>query len=223
MSQINVTRMSRKDAKAATRQKLIDGAIALAREEGLAALTTGRIAAAAGLAQSSFYVHFPDRAACLREMGDAIGEMVVEQIRIAGEAFFGNIALTDLKTANRAFYAQVIEALMQDRELLEVFLKFRREISSPAGVGMRSIEMKARAQVVEQMSRFGLDRAFGESLSAYIDGSVGTLFGLAEGLVDGRIEKLDHAVDMMAKMTYPVFEAAVQNWMTQNRATAAIA
>src|SRR5690606_9168155 len=87
---------TRRDAKAMTKRRLIEGAIELARAEGLAALTTGRIAAAAGLAQSSFYVHFPDRAACLREMGDAIGSQMLYRIRTARVDFFAQLSGGDL-------------------------------------------------------------------------------------------------------------------------------
>ena len=126
----------------------------------------------------------------------------------------------DLYEANRSFFSNIMEALLADRELMEVFLKCRREVGSPAGMGMRQIELKARNQVLEDLRRFGLDRAFGQDMHAYLDACVGALFGIAEGVVDGRIESVSRAIDMLAKMTYPPFEAALQSYMDQRARTA---
>ena len=205
--------LSRRDAKALTKRRLIEGAIELARAEGLAALTTGRIAAAAGLAQSSFYVHFPDRAACLREMGDAIGAQMLHRIRTARVDFFAQLSHGDLYASNRAFHGSIIEALLQDRELIEVFLKLRREVSSPAGAGLRQLELRARQEVVADMERIGLDRYFGDELVVFLDATVGMIFGVVEGIVDGRSPSQALGIEMVAKMTYPVFSEVVRRML----------
>lgn len=200
--------LSRQDAKAVTRRRLIDGALALARSEGLTALTTGRIAAQAGLAQSSFYVHFSDRASCLREMGDVVGNQILDRIRVAQVELFNSMKTGDLQSANRAFHAAVFDAILEDPELIEVFLKLRRETSTPAGEGLHELERSARERVIADMSNFGLDRAFGDDLGVFLDGVLGLIFGLTEGLLDGRNPDKERAIDMCAKMTYaPLAEA----------------
>ena len=201
--------LSRQDAKAVTRQRLIDGALALARSEGLTALTTGRIAAQAGLAQSSFYVHFSDRASCLREMGDVVGHQILDRIRAAQVALFAGLQRGDLQSANRAFHAAVFDAVLADPELIEVFLKLRRETSSPAGEGLHQLERSARDRVIDDMKAIGLDRAFGDDLGVFLDAVFGMIFGLTEGLLDGRNPDRARAVDMVARMTYPVLSEAV--------------
>lgn len=192
-----------------TRQRLIDGALALARSEGLTALTTGRIAAQAGLAQSSFYVHFADRASCLREMGDVVGHQILDRIRSAQQALFAGLAGGDLQKANRAFHAAIFDALLADKELVEVFLKLRRETASPAGEGLHQLEKSARDRVINDMTSIGLDRAFGDDLGVFLDAVFGLIFGLTEGLLDGRNPDKDRAIDMVARMTYPVLSEAV--------------
>jgi AcrR family transcriptional regulator len=201
--------LSRQDAKAITRRRLIDGALVLARTEGLTALTTGRIAAQAGLAQSSFYVHFADRASCLREMGDLVGHQILDSIRIAQKSLFSNLAKGDLQGANRAFHSAVFNALLNDPELIEVFLKLRRETSSPAGEGLHLLERSARDRVTDDMKSVGLDRAFGDDLGVFLDAVFGLIFGLTEGLLDGRNQNREAAIDMVARMTYPVLAEAV--------------
>ena len=201
--------VSRQDAKAITRRRLIDGALVLARTEGLTALTTGRIAAQAGLAQSSFYVHFADRASCLREMGDVVGHQILDSIRAAQKALFAQLATSDLRAANRAFHQAVFDALLLDPELIEVFLKLRRETTSPAGEGLHLLERSARDRVIDDMRAVGLDRAFGDELGVFLDAVFGVVFGLTEGLLDGRTPSREAAVDMVARMTYPVLAEAV--------------
>ena len=201
--------LSRQDAKAVTRRRLIDGALALARSEGLTALTTGRIAAQAGLAQSSFYVHFADRASCWREMGDVVGHQILDRIRNAQVQLFASLNRSDLQSANRAFHAAVFNALLDDPELIEVFLKLRRETTTPAGEGLHELERSARDRVIADMGKIGLDRAFGDDLGVFLDGVFGLIFGLTEGLLDGRNPDRERAIDMVAKMTYPALAEAV--------------
>ena len=47
-------------AKAVTRRRLLDAALEILDQDGLAAMTTIRVTRLAGLSQSSFYVHFAD-------------------------------------------------------------------------------------------------------------------------------------------------------------------
>lgn len=72
---------SRADADHPTRHELLNAAVSLADQAGLAGLTVARITAAAGCAKGTFYVHFPDRAAFL-----------VALHRRAHDALFGQIA-----------------------------------------------------------------------------------------------------------------------------------
>jgi len=53
------------DRALATRQRLLTTALALLRAEGAAGVTTGRVAAGAGLSQSGFYRYFADLDACI--------------------------------------------------------------------------------------------------------------------------------------------------------------
>ena len=72
---------SRADADHPTRHELMDAAVSVAEQEGLAGLTVARITAAAGHAKGTFYVHFPDRAAFLvalhRRFHDALFSRIV--------------------------------------------------------------------------------------------------------------------------------------------------
>jgi AcrR family transcriptional regulator len=61
---------SRKEAKAETRQRLLDAALTVLDDEGDSALTTMRVTKLAGIAQSSFYVHFADVDDLLRQLVD---------------------------------------------------------------------------------------------------------------------------------------------------------
>lgn len=68
---------SRREAKAQTQQRLIDAMLEILHESGPLALTTGRIAERAGLAQPTFYVHFPDLDRAIEMAADAAGARLI--------------------------------------------------------------------------------------------------------------------------------------------------
>jgi AcrR family transcriptional regulator len=68
----------RKIKKEATRKRLLAAALEILLDEGVAGLTTGKIAQGANIAQSGFYVHFENIDACLAALGAEIGGTLVE-------------------------------------------------------------------------------------------------------------------------------------------------
>src|SRR5262245_28312102 len=126
--------LSRREAAAVTRNRLINSAIELLRTEGPAGATTGRIASAAGLAQASFYAHFADRDACLRAAAQEIGDGVLDRLRSA----LVPIDARDLRRSIRRVYAALLDVFVSQRALTMLFLAHRSDMSSPLGDGMRA-------------------------------------------------------------------------------------
>ena len=75
--------LSRGEAKLITRRRLLDAGLGLLGEEGYENLTTGRIAAAAGVAQPTFYVHFADKDDLLRCLAEEVTSRLREALRQA--------------------------------------------------------------------------------------------------------------------------------------------
>src|SRR5690348_6542005 len=68
----------RQAKKQATRERLLSAALEILVKEGVAGLSTTRIAQGASIAQSGFYVHFESIDACLAALGAQIAGTLVE-------------------------------------------------------------------------------------------------------------------------------------------------
>jgi AcrR family transcriptional regulator len=174
----------RKEAKERTRQRLLQAIVELLDEEGAAALTTVRITQRAGVAQPTFYVHFTDVeqgvGVAAEEMARRIFEMLSSaRSRPDGERF-------TLRTALRS----LLEAMLADRRMARIFLGHRRDVRSPFGQRFGEILMGARTLVVEEARRAGAARP--EPVAMLV---VALFIGALEGLLDGRVAKIDDVLD----------------------------
>ncbi len=174
--------LSRRENKELTRQRLIDGAIALLRAEGVAAATTGRIAEAAGIAQSSFYGHFADRDSCLAAAADKIGGYVLRRVHKGQAALEPN----DLRGSIRNIYAAVIDAFLSAPELTRIFLRHREDDSSALGRAFRTLVDRARADLATSFAHYGLGDRSESARIVYADLIIGATLGAIEGLLSDR-------------------------------------
>jgi AcrR family transcriptional regulator len=106
------------DAAHGTRTLLLAAGVAVAEREGLAGMSVNRVVAEAGVAKGTFYVHFPDRAAFI----DALHEALHERVRLAAAAATAETqpgseqlwqaaqAYLDVCLADRAIKALILEA-----------------------------------------------------------------------------------------------------------------
>jgi len=198
-------RLSRREAKELTRRRLIDGAIDILRTEGVAAATTGRIADAAGIAQSSFYSYFADRDACLEAAADKIGSYVLRKAR----ASTASIDPRDMPQSIRDVFASVLDAMQSAPELTRIFLRYREDDASPLGRAFRRLVEQARADLKADLGRFGLSDHVAPEVDVYADLVVGALFGAVEGLLSGRLDDRDAVLDGLSKATYATLRAAL--------------
>nr|BFE77688.1 hypothetical protein GCM10020093_002890 [Planobispora longispora] len=121
------TSLSRSEAKELTRRRLIRAAFAILDEEGEAGLTTVKVAKAAGIAQSSFYVHFKDRHELLRALGDQAGERLRATMR---EARLKAHVAGDARGHRDAFRIP-LEAICRHPELFRIGMRARHDPCSP--------------------------------------------------------------------------------------------
>lgn len=118
--------------EALSRNALVDAAVALVREDGPDALSTGRLAQRVGITQSGFYAHFRNLDACL----DAIAERLETEVRrpIAD----GMAALRAADPADPdalTLYFETLFDLVVERAVLrDLFLPYRGDRSE---VGQR--------------------------------------------------------------------------------------
>ncbi len=191
-------RLSRRESKEITRKRLVDGAIEILRRDGVVATTTGRIAEAAGIAQSSFYGHFADRDECLAAAADKIGGYVLHKAREAKE----HITPGDLRNSIHNVYASVLDAFLSAPELTRIFLRHRDDDSSALGRAFRTLIDRARTDLKADFQRYELSSRPGSEVDVYADLLIGATLGAVEGLLSGRIDDREIVLGALTDSTY---------------------
>ena len=78
--------MSRRVNKERTRNRLLQAVLKIIHRNGLGALTTGKAAQLAGVAQPTFYVHFKSMDEALEQVGSLVSEQLRAAFRSTPEA-----------------------------------------------------------------------------------------------------------------------------------------
>lgn len=105
-----------------TRAALLDAGRALAADGGLAGLSVAGVAARAGVAKGTFYVHFADRDAFVRALRDDFNGRIAA--RVAG-------AVADLDPGERRLLAGLtayLDACLEDRALKALVREARDDV-----------------------------------------------------------------------------------------------
>jgi AcrR family transcriptional regulator len=191
-------RLTRKQAKARTRERLVDAVLEHVRRDGLAGLTTGKIAEAAGIAQSSFYVHFASMDEALRSAADLIAAELSRRIRDERDAL-GSPA-RDAAATVRLTCAATLNALLAEPALLELLLGHRRDRASPLGACLRGIVAQTRADLVGDLAALG-DDADADAVDLMAELAIGSTLAACEGVLDGRLSDREACLEALARVT----------------------
>ncbi len=189
-------KLTRKEAKARTREKLIASMLELVREAGLASLSTTRVTRRAGVAQSIFYDHFADMDAALT----AAAESAADAVRAALSAARAGIDVASPSGGVRATFAAAIDGLVAEPMLSELLLRHRRDPVSPLGACIRNILDDARTELIADMDRLGL-RDHLPRLELHADMYMAMTLAAVEGLLDGRFADRDACLDVLTRIT----------------------
>ncbi len=185
---------SRREAKAQTQQRLLDAMLAILHESGPSGLTTGRIAERAGLAQPTFYVHFPDLDRAMEMAADEAGARLIRILasqRAAVEGA-GRVPGGRLRLAFRA----ALEGFAADRQTTELFLRHRRDTASPFAARFRTVLATGRDQLRDMLASGGVASA--DVVAVLV---LGMVTGTLESILDGRITDTEVAVDRLVEAT----------------------
>lgn len=186
-----MAKLTRKQAKARTRKKLIEGLIDIVRGGGLPALTTARVAERAGVSQSSFYVHFKDMNDALRAAADHIGQPVREALARERQS----LDMSNPRESLRRVYDTAVTAMLDEPAFAELFLALRRDPRSPLGQSFRELLDGIRSDLAADLDRIGLSRERVPNRAVYAEIVIGHTLAVVEGLLDGRLDDRDQAVD----------------------------
>lgn len=197
--------MSRQANKERTRNRLAEAILKVLFKYGPAALTTGRVAELAGVAQPTFYVHFKDMDDALERVATWVTDQLVVRLNEEKE----NQGLDSVSALSDAIGATV-RAFIAEPKMAELFLRHRRDVTSPIGRRWATITDGIRGRTIEQLQTLQVPPPSAD-LPIHSDLLVGMVFGLIEGLLDKRITDIDHAAEVAARTTLAGITAATRD------------
>jgi AcrR family transcriptional regulator len=163
--------------------------------EGESGLTTVAVTRRAGIAQSTFYVHFTDTSDLLHALVD---DLAAERRRLTRDA--RRVArVTHDEPARRDTYRVPLNYLVAHPRLTRLLLSSRGD-SSPVGAWSRQIQEQSRAALIEDLAAAGMDVSTAKQQRQALmiaDAIIGMTEALAMGYIEGRYDDLDEIVDTL--------------------------
>jgi AcrR family transcriptional regulator len=195
------SKMSRREAKARSRERLVGATIHILRDQGASGLTTGKIARAAGLSQPSFYVHFKDMDDAVEAAAERIGEKIRCSLSDARQA----LRQERSHAALYAIFTATLEALLADPTCTEVLLKHRRDETTH--IGKYSVELlrSMRDDMLEDCRSFGLTDERLPQLELFVDFMNALTLSAVEGFLDGRYKDRAVCVEALVRASVSVY------------------
>lgn len=188
--------MARAEAKARSRQRLLDAALAILDEGDVSDLTTVEITKRAGLAQSSFYVHFSSIDHLLR---DLIGEVWDARREISRKA---REAAADAPTDEyyRVRFTAHVQGLIEHPAVFRLLLRSRPDLTSIVGEDARAQQEISRQNLVtgfEELGAPGETEAEQRRLRMIAAGLLAVNETIALGHLDGEFPDLDEVLEVL--------------------------
>ncbi len=193
--------LSRREAKDLTRRRLLGAALQILDTEGEAGLSASKVARRAGIAQSSFYVHFRDKNDLLRSLGDEAGSRLRRATRDARRR--ARAAPTD-EERHRAAFRVPLEEICRHPELFRLSLRARLDPASPLAEFGAELTATNRAHLVEDLIALGFPADSERSrrrLEMIADGLAALTEAMATGHLEGRYPDLEEAVDVLVSFS----------------------
>jgi AcrR family transcriptional regulator len=179
--------------KERTRRRLLQAILKTIHRYGHGALTTGRVAQLAGVAQPTFYVHF-------RSMDQAL-EQVAEWVAQELGSGFTTESAEETERAAEVLQEAVLKStlsLVRDRKVAEVFLRNRRDQTSPLGRRWSLLGSSLRDRLNQIVVQVRPDIARADA-ALHAELLVGVVYALAEAHLDGRVEDIERSCGIASR------------------------
>jgi AcrR family transcriptional regulator len=195
----------RTQRKEENRASLMRAALEIVIEQGLPELTTSSVSARVGLAQPTFYAYFDNIDHLLTaSITEAINEFRSVMRKAMDHVRPEVVMKGDLLEARSLLYRDNLNALLADRVVAELVLRYRRDPTTIVGRTVGAALSEIRAELASTLQRFA--RKLGSppqvlqrvSFSAEI--MMANTLAVAETLLDGRINDTDEAARLLAVM-----------------------
>lgn len=192
--------LSREESKELTRQRLLKAALRILDEKGEGGLSASAVSRAAGIGQSSFYVHFRDKHDLLAALGD---EAVLRMRRMLREARRRSWEEPSDAERLRATFRIPIERTAAHPEVFRMGLRARHS-RTPLGEATRELLAGYRRDLVEDLVELGFANAAPADrrrVEMIADGYIALTEGLAIGHLEGRYPDIEEIVDVLVVFT----------------------
>lgn len=190
--------LTRDEGKLITRRRLLEAAARVLREEGLSALTTGRVTGGAGVAQPTFYVHFKDMEDLLRKLAQEKIGQIREPLRAARQLLRASANDHPLRQTFRL----PLQALVEQPELFRLYIQEYHRPGSPVGKMARETQAELQRDLVEDLTALGAPAATPAErarLEMVSEGLIALTQTLALGYLEGRYQDLEAIVDVLVE------------------------
>jgi TetR/AcrR family transcriptional regulator, fatty acid biosynthesis regulator len=191
----------RAEAKELSRRRLMSSAMELLDEKGGSNLTASAVAQRAGMAQSSFYVHFSDLGALLRALGD---EMAVRRGVGVREARRRVREQSDASRVRETFRIPLDE-MISNPDWYRAGLRVKYDPESPLGEVVREMVAKEREDLVEDLMLAGyrIDTPPGRRSAEMVADCLASMTEvLAQGHIEGRYPDSEEILDVLVQIFY---------------------
>jgi TetR/AcrR family transcriptional regulator, fatty acid biosynthesis regulator len=195
---------SRAEAKELSRRRLLRAATELLDERGGSKLSVSAVARRAGMAQSSFYVHFHDLDDLLRTLGD---EMAVRRGRAVREARRRVREDPDAERVRETFRIP-LEEMVSNPEWYRTGLRALYDPESPLGEVIREMLARERRDLVDDLLLAGFrtdSPARRRSVEMTADCLASMTEALAQGHIEGRYADVDEILDVLVQIFFGGF------------------
>jgi TetR/AcrR family transcriptional regulator, fatty acid biosynthesis regulator len=193
--------LSRAESKELTRRRLLNSAMALLSGNGGDKLSVSAISRHAGIAQSSFYVHFRDLDDLLQVLGD---ELAVRRSSAVREA---RRRVREQPSAERVrdTFRIPLEQIIRNPDEYRAGLRVRFDPDSPLGSVVRDFQERERQDLVEDLVLAGytVDTPREYRGAEMVAECLATMTEvLARGNLDGRYPDVDEILDVLVQIFF---------------------
>lgn len=188
--------MARAEAKARSRQRLLTAALAILDEGDVNDLTTVEITKRAGLAQSSFYVHFTSIDHLLRDLVDEVWEARRAISRQARES----VEPDESDEYYRIRFTAHVQGLIEHPAVFRLLLRSRPDPTSIVGEDARAQQDKSRQNLMVWLRELGAPsetESDQRRLRMIAAGLLAVNETIALGHLDGDFPDLDEVLDVL--------------------------
>ena len=193
--------LTRREAKALTRERLLAAARRLILAGGETRLAASAVAREAGVAGATFYEHFKNRDELLKALAkNLFEELRREQRKRRAEAL---LSPNDEDRLRQEFRTP-IEILSANPDVFRLALRVRHHPASPLGASSRRVAGNMRGDIVGELTARGYPAATVRQrrrLEMIADVHIAATEAMALGYLSGRYPDLDEVVDMLVLVT----------------------